>query len=129
MTFKNNKNRHMKSTFKIIPNKNLIIETLSEDVTPKKYLKLKHEEFLHESFNRNYNLITDLRNVNTDGKQNLILSLFYIFIENKGRANRKKSAIIYNDTNLLNKIPSKFRSNTEIKIFPNIDEAQKWSSN
>ncbi len=118
----------MKSTFKIIPNKNLIIETLSEDITPNKYLKLKHEEFLHMSFNRNYNLITDLRNVNTNGKQNLILSLFYIFIENKGKANRKKSAIIYNDTNLLNKIPPKFRLNTEIKVFTNIAEAQKWSS-
>ncbi len=119
----------MKSTFKIIPNKNLIIEILSEDIIPKKYLKLKHEEFLHKLFNRNYNLITDLRNVNTNGKQNLILSLFYIFIENKGKANRKKSAIIYNDTNLLNKIPPKFRINTEIKVFTNIDVAQEWATN
>lgn len=116
----------MESTFKIIPNKNLILETLSQDIKPKDYSKLKHEEFHHKLFNRKYSLITDLRNFQPNGNKTLIQNIIDVFIENKGKAGRKKSAIVCKDVDLLNKITVKNNSDSEIKVFKSPEEAENW---
>jgi len=117
----------MKNSFIIFPEKNLIVETLSQDINPKNYSELKFEEFRHKQFNRNYNLITDLRNFQLNGNAKFIQNVIDVLMENKGKMNRKKSAIICNNIAELNKILKKYSSNSEIKVFTSQKEAENWT--
>ncbi len=119
----------MKSDFKIIEDKKLITEILSSDITTEKYIKLKHEEFHHEKFNRHYNLISDFRKCDKKLKKKDLQDMIDIFKENKGKINRSKSALILSDINFLKGINLKsgdVDNSHEIQYFTNIEEAENW---
>ncbi len=117
----------MKNSFIIFPEKKIIFETLSQDINPKDYSELKFEEFRHKQFNRNYNLITDLRNFKLNGNADIIQNIIDVLMENKGKMNRKKSAIICNNFTELNKILNTHPSYSEIKVFTSQKEAENWT--
>jgi|GEM_PF-3420397 hypothetical protein len=120
----------MKSNYKIYSDKKIIIETLSEDISPNLYTKLKHNQFLEKNFNRNFGLITDLRNLKSVSDKELIQNIIDIFKENKGKANRCKSALIVCNKDFLKNINltlAKGKKQTgEIKSFTEINEAENW---
>lgn len=119
----------MKSTYEIITDKNLIVETLSENISSKEYTKLKHAEFQDKKFNRNFNLITDLSNIDTSEEK--IKELFIVFKENKGKFIRNKSAIVSSikDKKILDAIIKTDKKIVkEVKTFTNLDDAKSWMS-
>lgn len=120
----------MKSSFKIFEDKKVITEVLASDITTDEYIKLKHDEFHHKKFNRNFNLISDFRlcDKNFDSKE--LQNMIDVFKENKGKVNRKKSALIVSDTKIMKGINLKSEniSDTpqEIQYFIDFKEAEKW---
>lgn len=129
ITFKNNKYTHMKSNYKIISEKNLIIETLSNKITTTEYSNLKIKEFQDQKFNRKFNLITDLSNFDEKSEET-IKNLFIVFKENKGKFIRSKSALVITNNNLLKTVNKIIKNDKkiskEIKSFKSIEDAQKW---
>ncbi len=119
----------MKSSFKIQEKDKFITETLSSDITTDEYIKLKHDEFHHPEFNRNFNLITDFRLCENNFDDRDLQEMINIFKENKGKADREKSALVITDINRLSRINlnnNDSASTQEIKYFTNIDDARKW---
>ncbi len=117
----------MKSSFKIDEKKNIIFENLSSDITTEDYIKLKHDEFHHKKFNRNHNLISDFRKCEKILSPEDLQDMINIFKENKGKVNRKKSALIFSDLNRIKKINSQSINSQEIKVFNSIEEALNWA--
>ena len=120
----------MKSSFKIHEKDKLITETLTSDITTDEYIKLKRDEFHHAKFNRNFNLITDFRLCENNFDDTDLQEMINIFKENKGKVNRKKSALIITDINRLNRINlsnNDSASLQEIKYFTNSEDARKWA--
>lgn len=123
------KTHKMKSTFTINEQKKIITEILAADITNDEYIKLKHDEFHHKKFNRNYNLISDFRKCDKNFDSSDLQVMVDIFKENKGKVNRKKSALIVSDLNCLRGINLKTNNTDtlqEIQYFTDIDEAEKW---
>jgi len=121
----------MKSFFKILKKDKLITETLTSDITTDEYIKLKHDEFHHEKFNRNYNLITDFRLCEDNFDDTDLQEMINIFKENKGKVNRNKSALIITDINRLSRISLSNDASglpQEIQYFTNPEDARKWAS-
>ena len=119
----------MKSSYKIISKKNLIIEILSSDITTDEYTKLKYDEFHDKEFNRHYNLISDFRLCENNFDQKELQNMIDTFKENKGKINRNKSALIFSDIGLLRKLDlTGGNKNTSHKIsyFTDIDDAENW---
>ncbi len=120
----------MKSSYKILEKEKLIVETLMSDITTDEYIKLKHDEFHHTKFNRKFNLIADFRLCENNFDDTDLQEMINIFTENKGKVNRKKSAVVISDIIRLNKIsfPNNYETDTEIKYFANIEDARKWTA-
>jgi len=120
----------MKSTFKIDEKRKIITEILNSGITMNEYIKLKHDEFHHEKFNRNYNLITDFRNFDSSFNKNDLQDILNVFNENKGKVNREKSALVVSNVKYFKKVQLKTDKNSEtpqeIKIFTNFEDAEKW---
>jgi len=120
----------MKSSYKIIPNSNLLIETLKKTISTNEYTKLKFTEFQDKKFSRTYNLITDLSDFDKKEDIKIIEELYIIFKENKGKFIRNKSALIVSNPELLKEVISMVKKDQkiykEIKIFSDIDKAKKW---
>ncbi len=119
----------MKSLYKIISKKNLIIEILSADITTDEYTKLKYDEFHDKKFNRNYNLISDFRLCENNFDQKELQNMINTFKENKGKINRNKSALIFSDISVLRKLDLTGGSKNnaqKISCFTDIDDAENW---
>ncbi len=120
----------MKNSFTINEKTRIIYENLSENITTDEYIKLKHDEFHHKKFNRHYNLITDFRKCENNFSKEDFQSMIDIFKENKGKLNRKKSALIISDYNCLKGINLEPDTNPEnpheIQYFKDAEEAEKW---
>ncbi len=117
----------MTSSYNILKGKGLIIETLSNDISPNEYSNLKVKEFQDKKFSRTYNLITDLSSFDNTNK---IEELFIVFKENKGKFIRNKSALIIPNSNLLKTVNAIIKKDKkiykEIKTFSSIKDAKKW---
>ncbi|MCF6183486.1 MAG: hypothetical protein L3J56_02475 [Bacteroidales bacterium] len=119
----------MKSLYKIISKKNLIIEILSADITTDEYTKLKYDEFHDKMFNRNYNLISDFRLCENNFDQKELQNMINTFKENKGKINRNKSALIFSDISVLKKLDltgGNKNNSQKISYFTDIDDAENW---
>ena len=120
----------MKSSYNILIDKKIIIETLSDTITPNEYSNLKVKEFQDKNFSRTFNLITDLTGFDSSINTKSLEDLFIVFKENKGKFIRNKSALIISDSDLLKTVNSIIKKDKkifkEIKTFSNIEDAQKW---
>ena len=101
VSFKPNKR---KSSYKILQNKQLVVEKLSNTISPNEYSNLKVKEFQDKKFSRTYDLITDLTSFNDSTDTKTIEDLFIVFKENKGKFIRNKSALVISNPGLLKKI-------------------------
>jgi len=120
----------MKSIYNILKDKELVIETLSNTISPNEYSNLKVKEFQDKKFSRTYNLITDLSSFGNSNDANKIEELFVVFKENKGKYIRNKSALIISNSNLLKIVNAIIKKDKkiykEIKTFSSIEDAQQW---
>ncbi|NPA68884.1 MAG: hypothetical protein GXO50_09785, partial [Chlorobi bacterium] len=106
------------------------IETLSSVITADEYSNLKHAEFHHKDFNRRYNLISDFRLCEKNMSETELQNMIDIFIENKGKIDRKKSALLISNPENFKKIKlsgsGKAKTSHRVKLFTNLEDAEKW---
>ncbi len=120
----------MEISYKIDTKNKVIIETWPKKVSLEDYKKVKLSEFSDIDFNPEYDVITDLREVNNVFNENLIEEIIDFMKMNSGKMKNRKSAVVADSPQLVasslffgqkaRKLPVK------ISVFSSMSATVKW---
>ncbi len=120
----------MKITYKIDKKRKIVTETWPEKVTIEDYKDVKLREFSDPDFSTEYDVITDIRNVNMEFNENLIEQIVVFMKKNSDKMKNRKSAIVADSPQNVAKslfFGQKARNlNVKISVFSSPDAALKW---
>ena len=120
----------MEITYKIDKEKKLIIETWPEELTLENYKEVKLKEFSDPDFNKDFNILTDLRKVKMQFNEEIIKGIVDFMKIYSEKMQNRKSAIIADSPQLV--APSLFfgqkarNLSVKVSIFSTSEAAIKW---
>jgi len=117
---------------KIFPSGKIIIEHLHGFITWSDILAMKKEEASKPNYNPNYNLITDVRDVeiDTDDLEGMNKYLNYFKIDTKAVGNRKTAILTNSSRQVIHSEILKFKTDSlpmDLKTVSTYDAAFEWT--
>ncbi len=120
----------MEISYVIDKEKKIIIETWPEKLIIEDYYNVKEREFNDPDFDKEYDVITDLRKVSEDFDETLIGAIIEFMKNNSDKMKNRKSAVVADSPQIVASALF-FNYNTkdlnvEVSVFSTFEAALKW---